>query len=105
MVQQIITLQSGVIYSFVLLIKHTDKTKKGKEQMYNFNGFVESGALSGSGPTTLILKNSYSGTERRFIELDSDMRNEVIRHLAEFRSEDELEHFITHLKKGGVNNP
>lgn len=72
--------------------------------MYNFNGLVESGALSGSEPTIHILKNSYSGMERRFTELDSDKRKEVISHLGEFRSEEELEHFIDHLKKGGEIN-
>lgn len=49
--------------------------------MFNFNGFVESGALSGSSPT-LFLINSSSGSERRLAELDRDKRKGVRRKAA-----------------------
>ena len=41
--------------------------------MCNYNGFVESGALSGSSPTIFLI-DSGSDPERRLAELDKDKR-------------------------------
>lgn len=64
------------------------------------NGFVESGAFSGSGPTQFFV-NSNPALENRLAELDGDMQNEVRKHLDEFHSQEEMEIFINHLTDGG----
>lgn len=68
--------------------------------MWNFNGFVESGAFSGSSPTQFF-RATNSALERRLAELDGDTRKEVRKHMGDFHSEEEMERFIDHLQNSG----
>lgn len=68
--------------------------------MLNFNGYAESGALSGSSPTQFYM-TSNSAMERRLSELDKETRREVRKHMDEFHSEEEMDMFIKQMTKGG----
>ena len=54
--------------------------------MFNFNGFVESGAFSGSS-LAIFLIGSSSDLERRPTELDKDMRKEARRKAAQIKND------------------
>lgn len=68
--------------------------------MFNFNGFAESGAFSGSSPIQFF-KQTNSALERRLAELDEAKRKEVRKHLGDFHNEEEMERFIDHLNNDG----
>ncbi|HWT27760.1 MAG TPA: hypothetical protein VN131_07455 [Mobilitalea sp.] len=67
--------------------------------MYNLDGFIESGALSGSSPINFYISHDQE-FERRISSLDQDTRKEVRKHLNEFHSVEEMERFINHLTDG-----
>lgn len=70
--------------------------------MINFNGFVESGAFSGSSPTQFFT-NSSLDLESRLEGLDEKDRREVRKRIGEFHTVEEMEMFIKQ-KTGGRKN-
>lgn len=68
--------------------------------MFDFKGFVESGAFSAPGITQFFISHNPK-VESRLNELDGETRKKVIRHMDDFHSEEEMERFIDHLTNGG----
>lgn len=73
--------------------------------MMNFNGYIDTGnqynaGLSGSSLTGFYYINK-SDIEKRLDGLDEETRNEVMKHMDEFQTVEQLEMFIKQKTKYG----